>query len=95
MTGVSIPDGVTSIGEGAFSSVSLNPAGVRLTIRATRGTLGQNIGVEYSPDLSPGPWIELVNFSPVDGAWVFTDPDSVRRARPAGFYRAFLRPQGA
>ena len=34
----------------------------------------------------------VVNFFPVEGMWVFTDPDSVRLARPSGYYRAFLRP---
>ena len=52
----------------------------------------RNIGVEYSPDLSPGSWIELGNFFLADGVWAFTDPDSVRLARPSGYYRAFLRP---
>ena len=50
-------------------------------------------GVEYSPDMSPGSWIELGNFSPADGVWTFTDSDPVRTARPSGYYRAFLRPE--
>jgi hypothetical protein len=84
-----------------ISSISLTPDGLRLTLPPiilfghlalppTR--FGRQFGVEYSPDLSPGSWIELGNFFPVEGLWVFTDPDRVRLARPSGYYRAFLRP---
>jgi hypothetical protein len=59
---------------------------------ASFADLGRKVGVGYSPDLSPGSWIELGNFFESQGAWVFTDPDPVRRSRPSGYYRAFLRP---
>jgi hypothetical protein len=85
----------------AVFSISFTPDGLRLMLPPI-GRLGplvlplvnfdRDIGVEYSPDLSPGSWIELGNFFPVEGMWVFTDPDSVRLARPSGYYRAFLRP---
>ena len=50
------------------------------------------IGVEYSPDLSPASWIELGNFFPDGAKLTFIDPDPIRTARPKGYYRAFLRP---
>ena len=55
-------------------------------------SFGRDIGVEFSPDMSPGSWIELGNFFETQGTWMFTDPDPVRLARPSGYYRAFLRP---
>ncbi len=72
-----------------ISSISITPTDVRLTIPPA---VCRNVGVEYSPDLSPSSWIELGNFSPAEGDWVFIDPDPVRLARPSGYYRAFLRP---
>lgn len=73
-----------------LSSISFTPVSLRLTV--TQPALGSRVGIEYSPTSSPGSWIELGNFFPVDGVWTFTDPDLVRLARPAGYYRAFLRP---
>ena len=73
-----------------IASISASQAGMRLTIRPTSG---RTIGVEYSSDMSPGSWIELGNFFPADGVLEFTDADFVRRARPSGYYRAFLRPE--
>ena len=73
-----------------ISSISLAPAGLRLT---TRPVFFRRVGVEYSPDMSPGSWIELGNFfASADGVMEFTDPDPVRLARQSGYYRAFLRP---
>ena len=84
-----IPDPVNTIEP--ISSIELIPAGLRLTIPTARG---RRIGIEYSPDLTPGSWIELGNFF-ADGGdpdqSVFTDPDLTRLARRTGFYRAFLR----
>ena len=53
---------------------------------------GRDLGIEYSPDLSPGSWIELGNFFPVGGTARFVDQDQIRAGRPRGFYRGFLRP---
>jgi len=50
------------------------------------------IGVEYSPDLSEGSWIELGNFSNEDGVITFVDEDQTRANRDSGYYRAFQRP---
>ena len=85
----------------ATFSISFTPDGLRLMLPPI-GRLGplvlplvnfdRDIGVEYSPDLLPGSWIELGNFFETQGTWVFTDPDLLRLARPSGFYRAFLRP---
>jgi len=50
------------------------------------------IGVEFSPDLTQGSWIELGNFSLIDGAGLFVDTDSARVGGGRGYYRAFLRP---
>ncbi|MFP6895703.1 MAG: hypothetical protein VCA38_03815 [Roseibacillus sp.] len=74
----------------AITSISFTPAGLRLKIPWP--TFGQRVGIEYSPSMSPGSWIELGNFFPANGDLVFTDPDLIRLARPAGYYRAFLRP---
>ena len=54
--------------------------------------LGRVIGAEYSPDLSPGSWIDIGSFSELGGNALFGDNDPVRKARPDGYYRAFLRP---
>ena len=58
----------------AVFSISFTPDGLRLMLPPI-GRLGplvlplvnfdRDIGVEYSPDLSPGSWIELGNFFPV------------------------------
>ena len=75
----------------SITSIALLPAGLHLTIPTARSRL---IGVEYSPDMSPGSWIELGNFfadESVPNLSVFTDPDTTRLARGTGFYRAFLR----
>jgi len=54
---------------------------------------GRKIGIEFSPDLTPGSWIELGNFSRVDNCTSrFTDSDLARTSGGRGFYRAFLRP---
>ncbi|MFP6895702.1 MAG: hypothetical protein VCA38_03810 [Roseibacillus sp.] len=74
----------------AITSISFTPGGLRLTI--THPELCRRVGIEYSPSMSPGSWIELGNFFKVDGVWAFTDPDLIRLARPVGYYRAFLRP---
>jgi len=63
---------------------------IRLTIPPT---FRRDIGIEYSPDLSPGSWIELGNFSEVrDEESTFVDADTARTLGQRGFYRAFLRP---
>ena len=75
-----------------ISSVALSDQGLVLTMPSS--CLFQRIGVEYSPTMAPGSWIELGNFSsaqPLAGR-TFTDPDFVRLRRASGFYRAFLRP---
>jgi hypothetical protein len=74
----------------AITSLSSMPAGLLLTI--TKPAFGSRVGIEYSPTMTPGSWVELGNFFSVDGVWTFLDPDSIRLARPAGFYRAFIRP---
>ena len=51
----------------------------------------RRVGIEFSPDLSPGSWVELGNFRSIDGVNVFLDQDISRSDREAGFYRAFLR----
>ena len=52
------------------------------------------IGVEYSPDLTGGSWIELGNvFSGLPHEpTVFIDSDPTRVGSPRGYYRAFVRP---
>ena len=77
----------------SISLVSLMPAETRLTIPLSLGTVGRNIGVEYSPDMSPGSWIDLGNFFSDGSSWQFIDRDAVRQARRTAFYRAFLRPE--
>ena len=51
------------------------------------------IGIQYSPDMSPGSWIDLGNFSYAQDSpeMIFVDPDEARLARPRGYYRAFVR----
>jgi hypothetical protein len=52
------------------------------------------VGIEYSTGLAPGSWIDLGNFHftrSSSGKMVFLYPDPIRRTRPTGFYRAFLR----
>jgi hypothetical protein len=78
-----------------ISSVSLSPAGTRLAIHVTIENLGlysRNVGVEYSPDLQTGPWIDLGDFTPEGSNLIYLDSDSERRALPSGYYRAILRP---
>jgi len=75
-----------------ISSISMGPGGMQLTMPSA---FRRQIGAEYSPDLSPGSWVQLGNFAVVGGVGgvaVFTDPDFVRLSRSAGYYRAFLRP---
>ena len=74
---------------GPVLSFETLPSGVRVEVPwySTR-----HLGVEYSPDLARGSWIELGNFFLDRGRGVFVDSDPVRRARSGGFYRAFLRP---
>jgi hypothetical protein len=77
---------------GPITSIALTPDGLRLATLPVHFL--RNIGVEYSPDLSPGSWIDLGNFFLSDGGiMIFLDPDPVRRSRPSGYYRAFLRPE--
>jgi len=54
---------------------------------------GRRIGLEYSPDMMPGTWVDLGNFSISGSVGSFIDTDSVRAGRERGFYRAFLRPE--
>ena len=54
--------------------------------------LGRRIGVEYSPDLTPGSWVDLGNFSNTGRVAKFIDFDLDRSGAERGFYRAFLRP---
>lgn len=84
-----------------ISSISFTPESLRLELTPPVllgpmdlpfGGLGRSVGIEYSPDMSPGSWIQLGNFFETQGTWIFTDPDLLRLARPSGFYRAFLRP---
>lgn len=72
-----------------ISSVQHRPEGIHLTIPVAPGRI---IGVEYSPDLSPGSWIDAGNVLQIDGEGHFLDSDPERLARTSGFYRAFLRP---
>ena len=74
---------------GQITSITRTPGGLQLTMPAAPG---RRIGIEYSPDLTPGSWIELGNFFDQGQEVMFIDPDLLRRTRPAGFYRAFLRP---
>jgi len=71
------------------SIVRGSDGGVRLTISPT---FGRRIGVQWSPNLSDGSWIELGNFFPSGTDASFVDPDPVRADRPSGYYRAILRP---
>lgn len=64
--------------------------GWRLSIRRSRG---RQIGVEYSPDLAAGSWVDLGNFFGSGNLLAFTDADAVRAGREVGYYRAFLRPE--
>ncbi len=70
-------------------SITSTPSGYHLVMPRARGRL---VGVEYSEDLSPHSWIELGNFSVLNGVLQFIDPDPVRAHRRSGYYRAFLRP---
>ena len=73
-----------------ISNIERTPDGTTLTIPIA---LGRRIGAEYSPDLSDGSWIDLGNFFNIgDARATFIDPDPLRRQRPSGYYRAFLRP---
>ena len=53
---------------------------------------GRSIGLEFSPDLSEGSWLELGNFARQGDLLVFSDRDLGRVGSRRGFYRAFLRP---
>ena len=72
-----------------ISSITRDDTTIRLTIPLA---FRRQIGVEYSPDLSPGSWIGLGNVFEADGVGVFEDSDSVRLGREHAYYRAFLRP---
>ena len=72
-----------------LSSISKSGESILVTIPPA---FGLRIGVEYSPDLSPGSWIELGNFFDRGASeWIFVDSDPVRCARASGYYRAFPR----
>ena len=63
---------------------------LRITVAPT---FRRSIGIEFSPDLSPGSWIELGNFFEVAGDdSAFVDTDEQRISRSRAYYRAFLRP---
>ena len=74
-----------------ISPVRKDEDGVTLTIP---WVFGRSLGVEYSPDLSPGSWVEIGKVSFEDGETTaeFVDTDKVRNNATAGYYRAFLRP---
>lgn len=74
---------------GPLTGITPDPGGLRIEVPwfSTRA-----IGIEYSPDMTPGSWIELGNAFLDGTVGAFVDPDPVRQARPRGFYRAFLRP---
>jgi len=59
---------------------------------------GETVGVEYSPDMSEGSWIDVGDFAPNSfypaGTWTYVDFDLIRPQRPTGYYRAFLRTLG-
>ena len=55
--------------------------------------IGRNVGIEYSPDMTAGSWIELGNVFESEGSATFVDRDFFRMNRSSGYYRAFLRPQ--
>ena len=71
-----------------LTSITRTPSGLRVTLPPGSGRV---IGIEYSPDMSAGSWVELGNFFPRDCDLVFVDPDIVRLGRKPGFFRAFLR----
>jgi len=74
-----------------IGSISLLPDDTSLHI-SMPVAIGRDIGIEYSPDLSLGSWVELGNAFEVDGIATFIDRDYFRLERRSGFYRAFLRP---
>jgi hypothetical protein len=73
-----------------ITSLVKTPQGTRVNLRWFQPG---PMGIQYSPDLSQGSWIDLGNFyfSRAEGSLSFFDPDPVRRERPSGFYRAFQR----
>ena len=72
-----------------ISQVRVTDGGIELST----WLVGRTVGVEHSPDLSPGSWVELGNFSAEEGATTaeFVDSDNTRLNAPSGFYRAFFR----
>ena len=73
---------------GPISPVAKLPSGMHLEIP---GLPWRTLGVEYSPDLSPGSWLDIGDFTQAAGLGTFVDGDPSRCARPEAFYRA-LRP---
>ena len=52
---------------------------------------GRRIGIEFSPTLEEGSWLDLGNLQPDGEEMRFIDADAVRAGRERGFYRAFIR----
>jgi hypothetical protein len=74
---------------GSISWISTEPEGLLLTIPRSSD---RRVGVEYSPDLTPGSWIDIGNFIfASDQIGNFIDDDYFREGRTRGYYRAFLR----
>jgi hypothetical protein len=73
----------------AIRLVEVVPSGLKLVVPMIPD---DPVGVEYSPDMSPGSWIDLGNFFFFCGQLAFIDQDSARASQPSGFYRAFMRP---
>jgi hypothetical protein len=73
----------------AITGFVRTPSGIRLSINGFH----PGLGIEYSPNLAQGSWIDLGNFyyDQDRAETIFVDPDPVRRQRPKGFYRTFLR----
>ena len=83
-------------GKARIASVRMHGGGWRLALDRPPIFLSrQTIGVEYSPDLSAGSWIDLGDFSGTDGESIFIDSDPDRADRRKGFYRGFVRPEPA
>jgi len=72
-----------------ISSIDISPMGRKIRIPLV---FGREIGISFSPDLTPGSWVELGNFHKTGEVGEFTDQDSARLQGGRGFYRAFLRP---
>jgi len=74
----------------AITSVTpMLTGGTKITIQNVGGRV---VGLEFSPDLTVGSWIELGNFFQDGQTLCFHDQDRFRLERGIGFYRAFLRP---